>query len=360
MESSPIKRQKTVDNLLIQKFAIKDDLSDISNLRDKESVLNITINNIHKVKKNDNFPNIYNRKKKCFKKRRSNNSIFRYRNKLYKSEDNDGFSKIIKNLIGKKVQNLNININFQQIDQTNTKESVTNNKMKSNSKNLWLKTKNIHKMINALKHPETIKINDEESLRDTLMENNINKSKIRKSVQNKEITFAQFMRKSPVEKEFIRVNLKEQVYKLIVKGEGNYQSINIKAELDKLFNQNPEKNKYLPNDENYLFNKKLSNGKTLMYIACQEGNKEIVKYFLEKNLNPNIRVYYNENIDSCLGVAVRWGFIDIVQILLESKKLKPEIIREVLEFEDCNKKIKEMLIESLPHEKRKKSGCECF
>ncbi len=311
MENSPIKRQKTVDNLLIQKFAIKDDQSDISNFRDKESVLNITINNIHTVKKNDNFSN-YNRKKKCFKKRRSNNSIFRYRNKLYKSEDkeNDGFSNIIKNLIGKNVQNLNININFQQIDQTNSKESVTNHKLKSNTKNLWLKTKNIHKMINALKHPETIKINDEESLRDTLMENNLNKSKIRKSVQNKEITFAQFMRKSSVEKEFIRVNLKEQVYKLIIKG--NDQSINIKAELDKLFNQNPEKNKYLPNDENYLFNKKLSNGKTLMYIACQEGNKDIVKYFLEKNLNPNIRVYYNDNIDSCLAVAVRWNFVDIV------------------------------------------------
>jgi hypothetical protein len=51
MKNNTIKRQKTVDNLLIQKFAIKDDLSDISNLRDKESVLNITINNIHKVKK---------------------------------------------------------------------------------------------------------------------------------------------------------------------------------------------------------------------------------------------------------------------------------------------------------------------
>ncbi len=63
MENSPIKRQKTVDNLLIQKFAIKDDQSDISNFRDKESVLNITINNIHTVKKNDNFSN-YNRKKK--------------------------------------------------------------------------------------------------------------------------------------------------------------------------------------------------------------------------------------------------------------------------------------------------------
>ena len=70
-----------------------------------------------------------------------------------------------------------------------------------------------------------------------------------------------------------------------------------------------------------MFNQKLSNGKTLFYIACQEGNKEIVKYFLEKNLNPNIRVYYNDNIDSCLAVAVRWNFVDIVKILLESKKI---------------------------------------
>ena len=36
MENNTIKRQKTVDNLLIQKFAIKDDLSDISNFKEKE------------------------------------------------------------------------------------------------------------------------------------------------------------------------------------------------------------------------------------------------------------------------------------------------------------------------------------
>ena len=253
---------------------------------------------------------------------------------------------------------LNININFQQIDQTNSKENVTNiKKSKSTNKNLWNKLKNIHKITSALKHPETTKINDEEGLRDTLMENY--KPKMRKSVPtNKEITLAQFLRKSQIEREFIRVNLKEQVYKLIIKG--NEQPINIKEELEKLFNQNPEKHKYLSNDENYLFNQKLSNGKTLFYIACQEGNKEIVKYFLEKNLNPNIRVYYNDNIDSCLAVAVRWNFVDIVKILLESKKIKAEIIREVLQFEDCNKKIKEMLIKSLSNNKRKKSVCECF
>ena len=359
MENNTIKRQKTVENLLIQKFALKDDLSDISNFKDKESVLNITINNIHTIKKNSN--NNHNRKKKYIKKRSSNNSTFRYRNKLYNNNDNENennFSKIIKNLIVKNVQNLNININFQQIDQTHSKENVTNiKKSKSTNKNLWNKLKNIHKITSALKHPETTKINDEEGLRDTLMENY--KPKMRKSVPtNKEITLAQFLRKSQIEREFIRVNLKEQVYKLIIKG--NDQSINIKAELDKLFNQNPEKHKYLSNDENYLFNQKLSNGKTLFYIACQEGNKEIVKYFLEKNLNPNIRVYYDDNIDSCLAVAVRWNFVDIVKILLESKKIKAEIIREVLQFEDCNKKIREMLIKSLSNNKRKKSVCECF
>ena len=72
--------------------------------------------------------------------------------------------------------------------------------------------------------------------------------KMRKSVPiNKEITLAQFLKKSQIEREFIRVNLKEQVYKLIIKG--NEQSINIKEELEKLFNQNPEKHKYLSNDE---------------------------------------------------------------------------------------------------------------
>ena len=367
-KNNSIKRLKTVDNKLLQKFKIKDDLSDNSNLRDKESVFNITINNIHTIKKSDNNNlSNYNRKK-SIKKRRSNNSVFRYHNKLYKNIENNElnngkFSKIIKNLLGQNVQNLNININFQQIDQINSKDSIPKQKKYSGNKNLWKKTKNFHIMVNAFKHPETTKIKDEESLRDTLMENNLNKSKFRKSVPNninKEITFAQFMRKTPVEKEFIRVNLKEKAYKLIVKGDVSDKAIDIKEELEKLFNKNPEKNKYSPEDKNYLFNQKLSNGKTLIYIACQEGNKEIVKFFLEKNLNPNIRVYYNDNDDTCLGVAVRWGYVDIVKILLESKKINIEIIKEVLEFEDCNKKIKEMLIKSLPESKRKKSTCECF
>ena len=40
---------------------------------------------------------------------------------------------------------------------------------------------------------------------------------------------------------------------------------------------------------NYLFNQPTSENKTLLYLACQEGNKKIVDFFLSKNLNCNIK-----------------------------------------------------------------------
>ena len=237
-------------------------------------------------------------------------------------------------------------------------------------------------MLNAFMNPDVVKIDDKdifsETLKTTLLDNNnysfqkknikdnnIKKIKFEEKLENKrrkkEITLEQFLRKSEVEKELIRVNLKEKAFKLITEGISNNSNKNIIEEFEKLFYQNPEKNKYSPEDKNYLFNQRLSNGKTLLYIACQEGNTEIVKFLLEKKLNPNIKAIYFDMEDSCLAVAVRWNFFDIVKLILESNKIYEEDIYDILNQEKCSLKIKNLILNFIPDDKKQKcKGCGCF
>ena len=222
-------------------------------------------------------------------------------------------------------------------------------------------------MLNAFIYPSVEKIEDKDIFgesNDNIFKNKKIKEKkekkVNKKIKKKELTLERFLRKSEIEKELIRVNLKEKAFKLIIEGTNNLNN-NIIEEFEKLFNQNPEKNKYSPEDKNYLFNQRLSNGKTLLYIACQEGNTEIVKFLLEKKLNPNIKAIYFDMEDSCLAVAVRWNFFDIVKLILESNKIYEEDIYDILNQEKCSLKIKNLILNFIPDDKKQKcKGCGCF
>ena len=224
-------------------------------------------------------------------------------------------------------------------------------------------------MLNAFIYPSVEKIEDKDIFgesNDNIFKNKKIKEKkekkVNKKIKKKELTLERFLRKSEIEKELIRVNLKEKAFKLIIEGTNNLNN-NIIEEFEKLFNQNPEKNKYSPEDKNYLFNQRLSNGKTLLYIACQEGNTKIVKFLLEKKLNPNIKaIYCDSNMeDSCLAVAVRWNFYDIVKLILETHKIYEDDIFDILNQEKCSLKIKKLILDFIPDDKKKKyKGCGCF
>jgi len=38
-----------------------------------------------------------------------------------------------------------------------------------------------------------------------------------------------------------------------------------------------------------ILNSRMKNGKTLLYLACQEGNFKLVNYLLCKQLNPSLK-----------------------------------------------------------------------
>ena len=221
-------------------------------------------------------------------------------------------------------------------------------------------------MLNAFIHPSVVKIDDKDifcdTLKNTLLDNNtVNNSNINNHILNssnnkekkkenhkkvkKRMTLTQFLRKSEVEKEFIRVNLKAKAFKLITEGVSSSNTKNIIEEFEELFNSNPEKSRFLPEDKHYLFNQRLSNGKTLLYIACQEGATEIVRFFLQKRLNPNIKANY----------------YDIVKLILDSNRVYEDDIIDILNNEKCSQKIKELIISYIPDDRKKRNkGCNCF
>lgn len=320
------------------------------NNTDKESCVNITVNN----HLGDNSECDQTLKKL---KKRGDNKYRRQKTDLIATPQ-ESITTIISRLITKNVHNVNININYNNIEQR--RPSVSQGKR--NTTTLWKKTLNASKMVNAFLHPSVIKIEDNEIFNDTLKKTLLGAREVNKLStvvhHEVEISLSQFLRKTEVEKEFIRVSLKERALKLITEGASNTETLI--QEFDKLFNLNPEKTRYSTEDKHFLFNQHLSNGKTLLYIACQEGSNEIVDYLLSKDINLNIKVSYYDMEDTCIGVSCRWNYYDIAQKLLQTNKIDQADIVNTLEKENCNNKIKSLLLDYLPRDHNRKRGCGCF
>ncbi|MCQ2820613.1 MAG: ankyrin repeat domain-containing protein [archaeon] len=279
----------------------------------------------------------------------------------------DSNAYIDKIIVKRNIRNYNINITYTpEATRFSPKRSYSHQKFNT----LWRKSMNLVRMSNAFLHPKLEKIQDEEIFNDSMKLSLLGIKKPEKKrrmtynstpnviVKKEGLTYEQFLRKSPVEREFIKVSLKEKAAKLIE--DGSLGNGNIFESFDYLFNQNPERTKYYPENKKFLFNQPLPNGKTLLYIACQEGTYEIVKYLLRKGLDPNIKSQYCGMEDTCLGVACRWGYCSIVEALLETGKIDQYSILYVYEKEkDLSLNIKEILLKYLP-EKKPGKGCACF
>ena len=358
-EQFKLKKLKTIQECYSKVFnSLEQNYSE----KEPTNIVNITINNNFTSRKKIN---------------RSNRNIKRNNTSYTIESPKRDIESFIKEISSKNLKHFNININYNQI-QRKSAYSVEKKRISS----LWKKTKNFQKMLNAFIHPSVDKIDDkdifDDSFINTLLDNNtITNSNINNNTLNslknrdkkkdnqkktkKKMTLAQFLRKSEVEKEFIRVNLKAKALKLITDGVSPYKTKNIIEAFEELFNSNPEKLRYSPDDKHYLFNHRLSNGKTLLYIACQEGATEIVKFFLEKRLNPNIKAIYCDMEDSCLAVAARWNYYDIVKLILDCNRVLEDDIFEVLYNEKCSEKIKELINSYIPEERKKRNkGCNCF
>lgn len=103
-----------------------------------------------------------------------------------------------------------------------------------------------------------------------------------------------------------------------------------------------------------LINKRNKDGLTPLYIACRNGNYEVVKCLLDEEADYLITSQVGNEEESNLEVAVRWSHTKIVKELM-SKKWPKSVIKKAKKI--CsNHEIRDLLY---LNKKRKKWFCFC-
>jgi len=87
----------------------------------------------------------------------------------------------------------------------------------------------------------------------------------------------------------------------------------------------PKENLYDPESADRLANKPNFRGYSPLYIACKNGNLELVKVLLDFKANPfQLCKISPKQKESILVVAARWGHLDVVKHLLNDKFTWPD------------------------------------
>ena len=170
----------------------------------------------------------------------------------------------------------------------------------------------------------------------------------------------------PASKEMLKLSLKERFLKIILEG-----TVSCLDSLDELWEKNPDKFSRDASDEKFLFNQKMPNGQTLLYIASREGSYRILKYMLDKNLNAKIKSKVSilfkllqideNNEESCLQVAARWGYFNIVDLLLEKVDYEKEELKEAINQNNINQRIIFKILNYFKNKfERKEKEVVCF
>ena len=194
--------------------------------------------------------------------------------------------------------------------ETNFDSNCDDHSVKDNKKNLN-KISSISNSINLLKSHDIKLINDELQLYNELKD-------YKMKLQNNTILIKNEKNNNDLESKKLK-NLFKNAYKEDIAYQIIYNNINPLEIIDKLYKYNPERNIKNESNNDFIFNTPLkSNGKTLLYIAVQEGKEEIVKYFLKKGLNPKIPSLIDEIEETPLECACRWNYIKIINLLLEN------------------------------------------
>lgn len=155
----------------------------------------------------------------------------------------------------------------------------------------------------------------------------------------------------------LRENFKEEIAYNIL-----YNNSNVIEVIEDIYQYNPDRNIRNEIDEDFIFNTPLEkNGKTLIYLACQEGKEEIVEYFLNKKLNPKVKSKIDKKTyETPLECASRWGYSKIVKLLLSKVKYTSKEINKVLKMKGLSKIIIDILHLYLNSINRMRVSCFCI
>ena len=224
--------------------------------------------------------------------------------------------------------------------------------IKTGNKN-WKKISRISNSINILKSQDIKIIKDEIQLDNDLKDYKMNlhknsilkKIKINNKIEGKKNDIESQKLKKLFKDALIddKINNTEQGknnYKEEIAYQIIYNNINPLDIIDKLYKYNPERNIKNEKNNDFIFNTPLkSNGKTLLYIAVQEGKEEIVKYFLKKGLNPKFPSLIDEIEETPLECACRWNYRKIINLLLEKVIYNKKDINKALRINGLSNQV---------------------
>ena len=135
---------------------------------------------------------------------------------------------------------------------------------------------------------------------------------------------------------------------------------------EKLFEKYTDRFIFEPWTAEFIFNHTVSGDKTLLYLACQLGNIQVVEFLLKKKLltttlcKTNGSDNKNKN-ESILDCAARWGYSDIVDLLLEKGNLPTDYIKTASNLRNIPTEIRDKLKKALSKcILKKKNRCSCF
>ncbi|CAG9328139.1 unnamed protein product [Blepharisma stoltei] len=113
--------------------------------------------------------------------------------------------------------------------------------------------------------------------------------------------------------------------------------------IEKLVYNDPKKFLVNPTSELSFLNKRNVVGRTPLYEAALNGYPNVIRCLIEFGANPLIKSEVGDNeMESCLEVACRWGNIKAVEVLLNFGKWKKQDISKARKL-TCNREIKLML-----------------
>ncbi|CDW90849.1 UNKNOWN [Stylonychia lemnae] len=107
-----------------------------------------------------------------------------------------------------------------------------------------------------------------------------------------------------------------------------------------------KKHMWTRSDPQHLINIKNVFGQTPLYVACENGNLNIVKMLVANGANVFIKSNIDkENEENNLQCAARWKYFDIVKYLIENMDWTKQDLKEAILIPDLQRRIKNLLID---------------
>lgn len=94
--------------------------------------------------------------------------------------------------------------------------------------------------------------------------------------------------------------------------------------------------KYISNSHPLsLLNRRNFQGQTLLYVAAKHGLLQVVKLLVQKGADHRVSSVLENETETALEVAARWGYVDVFRFLVLNLEWEPQVIERCAQLKPC-------------------------